>query len=136
MRVGRSKIDLHQAIFVRAADAVHMPLFLYRCPTTGYRVQGLASEDTSGDHDIYEPTTSPVFHRGHHVNPATGALLGERSNSASGSEKPRTYSISVRGPLGLALLQAQFEVETFCSHRIIRPNRQRFFASDALRQAD
>ena len=67
-----------------------MPLFLYRCPTTGYRVQGFVSEDTSEDHHIYEPMTCLVCHRVHYVNPATGVLLGERSNGASGSERSRT----------------------------------------------
>ena len=55
-----------------------MPLFLYRCPTTGYRVQGFVSEDTSEDHHIYEPMTCLVCDRVHYVNPATGVLLGER----------------------------------------------------------
>ena len=53
-----------------------MPLFIYRCQNTGYRVQGFASEDTSEDHHIYEPMTCPVCHEIHHVNPTTGAVLG------------------------------------------------------------
>jgi hypothetical protein len=55
-----------------------MPLFLYRCPQTGYRVQGFASEDTSEDLHVYEPVTCPVCQQIHHVNPATGTVLGEK----------------------------------------------------------
>jgi hypothetical protein len=55
-----------------------MPLFMYRCPTTGYRVQGFASEDTSEDYHIYEPMTYPVCRQVHHVNPATGIVLEEK----------------------------------------------------------
>jgi hypothetical protein len=32
-----------------------MPLFMYRCPITGYRVQGFVAEDTSEDCHVYEP---------------------------------------------------------------------------------
>ena len=55
-----------------------MPLFMCRCPTTGYRVQGFASEDTSEDYHIYEPMTYPVCRQVHHVNPATGIVLEEK----------------------------------------------------------
>ena len=51
-----------------------MPLFIYRCPITGHRVQGFSAEDTSKDHHTYEPVTCPVCHQVHHVNPATGAV--------------------------------------------------------------
>jgi len=54
-----------------------MPLFLYRCPHTGYRVQGFVAEDTSEDSHTYEPVTCPVCHQIHHVNPHTGVVLGE-----------------------------------------------------------
>ena len=67
-----------------------MPLFMYRCPQTGYRVQGFSAEDTSEDQHIYEPVTCPVCRKFHHVNPATGTLLGERSIGASGLGKPQT----------------------------------------------
>jgi hypothetical protein len=55
-----------------------MPLFMYRCPQTGYRVQGFSAEDTSEDRHVYEPVTCPVCHHQiHHVNPASGAVLEE-----------------------------------------------------------
>jgi len=57
-----------------------MPLFLYRCPQTGYRVQGFSSEDTAEDHHVYEPMNCPVCHQIHHVNPTTGTVLGEKKD--------------------------------------------------------
>ena len=56
-----------------------MPLFMYRCPNSGYRVQGFVAEDTSEDGHIYEPVTCPVCHQIHHVNPHTGVVLGEKA---------------------------------------------------------
>jgi hypothetical protein len=58
---------------------------MYRCLNSGYRVQGFASEDTSEDNHVYEPVTCPVCHLIHHVNPATGVVLDEKAESASGS---------------------------------------------------
>ena len=55
-----------------------MPLFMYRCPKTGYRVQGFSAEDISEEHHIYEPVTCPACRQVHHVNPRTGAILGEK----------------------------------------------------------
>jgi hypothetical protein len=46
---------------------------------TGYRVQGFVAEDTSEDGHVYEPVTCPVCHQIHHVNPHTGAVLGEKA---------------------------------------------------------
>jgi len=55
-----------------------MPLFMYRCPKTGYRVQGFCAEDISEDHHVYEPVTCPVCREIHHVNPTTGTVLEEK----------------------------------------------------------
>ena len=38
-----------------------LPLFMYRCPNTGYRVQGFVAEDTSEDGHVYEPVTFYVI---------------------------------------------------------------------------
>ena len=65
-----------------------MPLFLYRCPQTGYRVQGFSAEDASEDRHVFEPVTCPVCDRMHYVNPATGAVLG--ADAASAGERGRT----------------------------------------------
>ena len=73
----------HNAVKVSTARSSlgysRMPLFIYRCPNTGYRVQGFVAEDTSEDGHVYEPVTCPVCHQIHHVNPHTGVVLGEKT---------------------------------------------------------
>jgi len=59
--------------------AATMPLFIYRCPNSGYRVQGFSADDIAEDRHIYEPVTCAVCHQTHHVNPTTGAVLGEKA---------------------------------------------------------
>jgi len=53
-----------------------MTTFLYRCPTTGFLVQGYSPEQTSGDDSSYEALTCLMCKRVHLVNPATGKVLG------------------------------------------------------------
>jgi len=55
-----------------------MPLFMYRCPKTGYRVQGFVAEEISEDHHVYEPVTCPACRQVHHVNPTTAVVLEEK----------------------------------------------------------
>jgi hypothetical protein len=52
--------------------------FLYRCPTTGFRIQGYSPEQTSDDDGFYEPVTCALCKQVHLVNTATGNVLGER----------------------------------------------------------
>jgi hypothetical protein len=52
-----------------------MPPFLYRCPTTGYRVQGFIAEELPAD--TYEAVACTACRRIHLVNPTTGKVLGE-----------------------------------------------------------
>jgi hypothetical protein len=54
-----------------------MRLFVYCCSKTGARVQGFAVEDIAEDRHSYEPVTCPACRQIHHVNPATGKVLGE-----------------------------------------------------------
>jgi hypothetical protein len=54
-----------------------MPTFVYRCPHTGYRVQGFAAEETSKDPKVYEAITCIVCKRVHLVNSTTGKVVGE-----------------------------------------------------------
>jgi hypothetical protein len=54
-----------------------MPPFLYRCPNTGYRVQGFVADDTSDDGERYEAVSCIACDRLHYVNPKTGKVLGE-----------------------------------------------------------
>ena len=56
-----------------------MPLFIYRCPQTGHRVQGFVAEDVAEDHHVYEPVTCLACRQIHHVNPTTGVVLGEEA---------------------------------------------------------
>jgi hypothetical protein len=60
-----------------------MPLFIYRCPTTGRLVQGFNGEDVSEDTRSYEPVLCIVCKRFHVVNPATGAVLGGDDEQAA-----------------------------------------------------
>jgi hypothetical protein len=60
---------------------------MYRCPVTGYRVQGFSAEDTSEDRHTCEPVTCPACHQIHHVNPATGAVLGEKAETVSAANR-------------------------------------------------
>jgi hypothetical protein len=53
-----------------------MPLFLFRCPTTGRMVQGFSPDDVSVDQNTYEPILCAACQRFHPVNPATGKVLG------------------------------------------------------------
>ena len=58
-----------------------MPSFIYRCPTTGFRVQGHVPEPTDeGKGEQFEGITCLACKRIHLVNPKTGKLLGERDN--------------------------------------------------------
>jgi hypothetical protein len=45
-----------------------VPSFLFRCPNTGYRVQGFIAEDVSDDLKSYQAITCLVCQRTHLVN--------------------------------------------------------------------
>jgi hypothetical protein len=53
-----------------------MPPFPYRCPKTGYRVQGFIAEDVSDESEGYEVITCIAYQEVHLVNPTTGKVLG------------------------------------------------------------
>jgi hypothetical protein len=59
-----------------------MAALLYRCPNTGFQVQGYSPEQTSDDDSAYEAVTCLVCQRIHLVNPATGKVLGEDEQAA------------------------------------------------------
>jgi hypothetical protein len=51
--------------------------FLFRCPNTGFQVQGWAADDGSeDDRATYEGVTCLACRGLHMVNPKTGAVLG------------------------------------------------------------
>jgi hypothetical protein len=54
-----------------------MSPFIYRCPNTGFRVQGYSPEQTSDDDGRYEAITCIMCRQIHLVNPATGQVLGQ-----------------------------------------------------------
>jgi hypothetical protein len=56
-----------------------VPPFLFRCPNTGYRVQGFVTEEAEGD-QTYQPIDCIVCKRVHLVNSATGEVAGESDN--------------------------------------------------------
>jgi hypothetical protein len=55
--------------------------FVFRCPTTGFRVQGFAPDDdeSEGAGDVYHGITCLACGLMHFVNPKTGKTAGERS---------------------------------------------------------
>jgi hypothetical protein len=56
-----------------------MPAFLYRCPTTGLRVQGWSTDDDEPEQpgDVYESIRCLACGTIHFVNPKTGKLISE-----------------------------------------------------------
>jgi hypothetical protein len=50
--------------------------FLYRCPNTGFRVQGWVEDDESEDSERYEGVICHACGRLHLVNPKTGETAG------------------------------------------------------------
>jgi hypothetical protein len=54
-----------------------MPSIMFRCPNTGYRVQGWIAEDASdADENTYESLTCAACQQMHSINPKTGQVLG------------------------------------------------------------
>jgi hypothetical protein len=56
-----------------------MPPFLYRCPNTGFNVQGFASDEdeSEGAGDVFVGVTCLACGFLHLVNPKTGKTPGE-----------------------------------------------------------
>jgi hypothetical protein len=57
-----------------------MPTFIYRCPNTGFRVQGYEPDNTAGD-SAYEAVVCTICKRVHLVNFRTGKVLGDDSEA-------------------------------------------------------
>jgi len=60
-----------------------MPLFVYRCPTTGHQVQGFSADDVSEDTHTYERVFCIMCKRVHVVNPASGAVLSQNAEQGT-----------------------------------------------------
>jgi len=54
-----------------------MRTFLYRCPISGFKVQGYSVEQTTDDADTYEAVSCPACTQVHLVNPASGKVAGQ-----------------------------------------------------------
>jgi hypothetical protein len=56
-----------------------MPPFIFRCPNTGFRVQGFAPDDNGSERadDIFVGVTCLACGLVHLVNPKTGKRAGE-----------------------------------------------------------
>ena len=72
-----TRFDLPQCRSLGISVIERMATFLYRCPDTGFRVQGYTPGQTSDDDDTYEAVTCLACQRVHLVNPATGRVIGE-----------------------------------------------------------
>jgi hypothetical protein len=78
-----SRTSLGPTIFqLKAAAGDRMPPFLYRCPNTGYRVQGFVAEGIS-DHQTYLSVTCIMCRQIHLVNPSTGRVVSEDDNTSA-----------------------------------------------------
>jgi hypothetical protein len=67
--------DATPLLFGRSFEEA-MPLFIYRCPNMGLRVQGFSADDVAVDTHTYEPVVCTACKQTHLVNPATGIVLG------------------------------------------------------------
>jgi hypothetical protein len=55
-----------------------MGTFLFRCPTTGFSVQGWVDDASKDDDESYLTHQCPACLRIHLVNPKTGKVLGSK----------------------------------------------------------
>jgi hypothetical protein len=53
-----------------------MYTFLFRCPTTGHKVQGIVRAPVPDDTSTYETMTCMACSRVHLVNPTSGHVAG------------------------------------------------------------
>jgi hypothetical protein len=62
-----------------------MAAFIYRCPATGYNVQGFVADDPAmGAEDAFRTVTCTVCGRVHLANPKTGRVVGDRGPTREG----------------------------------------------------
>jgi hypothetical protein len=56
-----------------------MRTYLYRCPITGFKVQGYSPDQTADDDDAdtYEAVRCPACAQMHLVNPVSGKVAGQ-----------------------------------------------------------
>ena len=64
-----------------------MPLFLYRCPNMGRRVQGFSADDVAVSAHTYEPVVCTACKQTHLINQATGVVLGADIEQAAPTKR-------------------------------------------------
>ena len=59
-----------------------MVAFIYRCPTTGLRIQGWVADDadTRTNDESYRPVTCLACRQTHLVNPSSGKVLSANND--------------------------------------------------------
>jgi hypothetical protein len=72
----RCGFDIAQGALRRTMHRRPMAPFLYRCPNTGFRVQGWSPDDDSKEDDVYESVSCLACGQLHLVNLRTGKTLG------------------------------------------------------------
>jgi len=76
----------HAHVVISNAHRHRMTTLIFRCPITGFHVEGFRPEQTS-DEDLYEPVNCIVCDGIHMVNLATGKVLGEADDEAAAGAK-------------------------------------------------
>jgi hypothetical protein len=70
-------LDVPQCAGCDRGHAETMASFLFRCPNTGYRVQGWVADDGSENgQETYEPVSCLACRQLHLVDPRNGRVLG------------------------------------------------------------
>jgi len=77
----RLSLDIAQGKRLDTTQRYSMPPFIYRCPNTGFRVQGLPPDDDEpeGADDVFVGVTCLACGGLHFVSPKTGKMVGESS---------------------------------------------------------
>jgi hypothetical protein len=87
--------------------------FVYRCPTTGHKVQGFVQDhpSTLDDASIYETVTCASCRRVHLVSPSSGHVAGTNREHAEAviGQRPQSSSASrlTAGAAGFLTLTQQ-----------------------------
>jgi hypothetical protein len=74
----RLELDRDQVVRRLSLPSKSMPAFIYRCPNTGYRIQGFVADNgTKRGANTFEAIECVLCKRVHLVNPETGDVAGE-----------------------------------------------------------
>jgi hypothetical protein len=76
LRKAVAGFDIAQTPYPEPCNRRRMAPFLYRCPNTGFRVQGWAADGEPKNDDTYESANCLACGQLHLVNLTTGKTLG------------------------------------------------------------